>query len=92
MLTKSDPNQNKCKVCKLNSSANCKRRSVVYQMKYQGCTGRNLNDGLYIGDTAGSIGERIGEHLNKYEIKDKKSVFHKHIGESRELIKCSCNS
>ena len=55
MLTKSDPfhedkcNQSKYKVCKLNSSANCKGRGVVYQMRCQGCTGRNVNDGLYIG-------------------------------------------
>ena len=40
-----------------------------------------MNDGLNIGETARSIGERIGENLNRYEIKDKSSVFHKHIGE-----------
>ena len=87
MLTKSDPfpedkcNQNNCKVCKLNSGANCKERGVVHQVKCQGCTGRNVNDGLYIGETARRIGERIGEHLNTYEIKGKNSVFQKHIDE-----------
>ena len=54
-LAKSDPflkdncNQNKCKVCKPNSRANCKGRGVVYQMKREELTGRNVNDGLYIG-------------------------------------------
>ena len=87
ILTKSDPfredkcNQNKCKVCKLNWNTKCKGRGVVYKMKFQGCTERNVNDGLYIGEIARSKGERIGEHLDKYEIKYKNSAFHKHIGE-----------
>ena len=79
--TKSDPfledmcNQDNCKVCKLNSSANCNEGGVVYQMKFQGCTGRSVNDGLYIGETARSIGERIRGHLNKHEVKDKTQFF-----------------
>ena len=40
-----------------------------------------MNDGLYVGETARSIGERIGEYLNKYEVKDKNPLFHKHIEE-----------
>ena len=49
-----------------------------------------MNDGLYIRETARSIGERLGEHLNTYEIKDKNSVFHKQIedkdvGERQEV-------
>ena len=34
-------------------------------MKCQGCTRRIVNEGLYIGETARSIGTRIGEHLNQ---------------------------
>ena len=86
-LAKSDPfrkttcNQDKCKVCKINSKVNCKSRGVVYEMKCQGCNGKGSNDGLYIGETARSVGERINEHLTKYEKKDKNSVFHKHVEE-----------
>ena len=71
ILPRSDPfredkcNQNKCKVSILNSKPNCKERGFVYQMKCQGCTGRNVSDGLYVGETARSIGERIGERLTK---------------------------
>ena len=68
-------NENNCKVCMLNLSANCKGRGVVYQMKCQGCTERSVNDGLQIGETAGSIGERMSEHRNKYELKDKTQFF-----------------
>ena len=72
ILTISDPfregkcNQNKFKICKFDSSANCKGRGVVYQIKRQGCTGSSTNDGLYVGETARSIGERIHEQLTKY--------------------------
>ena len=87
MLTKSDPfrkgkcNQNKCKMCKLDSSINCKGSGVVYQIKCQGCTRSSINDGLYVGETARSIGERVSERLTKYEVKDKNSIFQKLIEE-----------
>ena len=87
ILAKSDPfrktvcDQDKCKVCKLDSKANCKGRGVVYQMKCQGCIGKRTNDGLYVGETVRSVGERIGEHLTKYEVNDKSSVFHKYVEE-----------
>ena len=35
------------------------------------CTGRNLIDGLYIGEMVRSIRERIYEQLNKYEVQEK---------------------
>ena len=87
MLTKSDPfredtcNHNKCKACKLNLSANCKGREVVYQMKFQEYTGRNVHDRLYIEKTARSIGERISENMNTYEIEDRNLIFHKDVEE-----------
>ena len=90
MLTKSDPfregkcSQNKCKMCKLDSNTNCKGRGVVYQIKCQGCTESSISDGLYVGETARSIGERVNEHLAKYEVKDKNSVFQKHIEEKHK--------
>ena len=65
MITKSDPscevkcNQNKCKMCKFDSSTNCKGRGVEYQIKCQGCTRNSINNGLYVGETARSIGERV---------------------------------
>ena len=83
MLAKSDPfcegkcNQNKCKMGKSDSNTNSKRRGVVYQIKYQGCTESSLNDGFYGGEAARSIGERVNEHLAKYEVKDKNSIFSK---------------
>ena len=87
VLRKSDPfreekcNKNKCRVCKLGSYTNCKERGVVYQIKCQGCTGSSLHDGLYVGETARSIEERVTESLAKYEVKDKNSSFQKHIEE-----------
>ena len=87
LLTKSDPfredkcNHNKYKACKLNSNANCKGREVVYQMKFQGYTGRNVHDRLYIGKTARSIGERTSENVNKYEIEGGNLIFHKYVEE-----------
>ena len=58
-------------MCKVYSSTNCNGRGVVYQIKCQGCTGSSINDGLYFGETARSIGERVNEHLTKYQVKDK---------------------
>ena len=52
-------------------------------VKCQGCIGKRTNDGLYVGETARSVGERIGEHLTKKEVNDKNSVFHKHVEEQR---------
>ena len=77
ILTKPDPfrEDKNCKVCKLNSSANRKGREVVYQVKWQGFTGRSVKYGLYIRETARSIGARISEHLNKYEVKGKAQFF-----------------
>ena len=68
-------------MCKLDSNVNCKGRGVVYQMKCQGCIEKRTNDGLYVGETARSVEERIGEHLAKYEVKGKNSVFHKLVEE-----------
>ena len=90
MLTKSDPfpegkcSQNKCKMCKLDSNTNCKGRGVAYQIKFQGRTESSIRDGLYVGEMARSIGERVNEHLAKYEIKDKNSIFQKHIEEKHK--------
>ena len=53
----------------------------MYQIKCQGCTESSINDGLYVGEMARSIGERVNEHLAKYEVKDKNSIFQKHIEE-----------
>ena len=50
-------------------------------MKCQGCIGKITNDWLYVGETARSVGERIGEHLTKCEVNNKNSVFHKHVEE-----------
>ena len=36
---------------------------------------------MYVGETALSVGERIGQHLTKYEVQDKNSAFHKHVEE-----------
>ena len=68
-------------MCKLDSSTNCKGSGVVYQIKCQGCTGSSINDGLYVGETARSIGERVSEHQTKYQLKNKNSIFQKHIEE-----------
>ena len=50
-----------------------------------------MNDGLYVGETARSTGERVNEHLTKYEVKDKNSIFQKHIeekhGGERQVVK-----
>ena len=40
-----------------------------------------MNDGLFVGETARSTGERVNAHLAKYEVKDKSSTFQKHIEE-----------
>ena len=36
---------------------------------------------MYVGETARNIGERVSEHLTKYQVKDKNSIFQKHIEE-----------
>ena len=90
MLTISDAfrdekcNQNKLKMCKLDSSTNCNRRGVVNQIKRQGCTG-SINDRLYVGEMARSIEGTVSEHLTKYEVKDKNSIFQKHIEEKHRV-------
>ena len=35
----------------------------------------SINDGLYVGETARSIGERIGENLIKHGVKEKTQFF-----------------
>ena len=85
ILSKSDPFQNdscgkdNCKVCKANPKINCKKRNVVYRMKCLGYAKNDQREGMYIGETARSIGERASEHLVKYEQNEKNSVFHKHM-------------
>ena len=87
LLRKSDPfregkcNQNKCNICQLDSSTNCKGRGVVYQINCQGCTGSSINGGLHVRETARSAGERVSEHLTNYQVMDKNSSFQKHIEE-----------
>ena len=52
-----------------------------------------INDGLYVGETARSIGERVSEHLAKYEVKYKNPIFQKHIeekhGGERQDVQCN---
>ena len=51
----------------------------MYRMKCLGCAENDQREGMYIGETARSIGERASEHLVKYEQNEKNSVFHKHM-------------
>ena len=53
----------------------------MYNLKCQGCIEKGIKDGLYVGETARSVDQRVNEHLIKYETKDKNSVFHKHVEE-----------
>ena len=92
VLSKSDPFQNgscgkdTCKVCKANPKINCKMRDVVYRIKCLGCTENDQIEGMYIGETARSIGERASEHLVKYEQNEKNSVFYKHMLDRHDSI------
>jgi len=45
------------------------------------CTGSSISDGLHVGETTGNTGERVSEHLAKYEVKYKNSISQKHIEE-----------
>ena len=42
---------------------------------------RGINDGLYVRETVSSIRERVSEHLAKYEVEDRHSIFQTHIEE-----------
>jgi len=90
MLTKSDPfphekcaNSN-CAVCNRSDRINCKKRGVVYQINCQG--NHDTPSGIYIGETARSISERMNEHLDKYQKKSQNSVFYQHMLEKHDGI------
>ena len=86
-LVKSDPFKTKtckesdCQVCKMNPKANCKVRDVVYEMSCLGSEEDGPCRETYIGESARSLKERINEHIDKYEKKDKSSVLYKHMQE-----------
>ena len=88
-LCRSDPfrflscDNEKCHLCKIGSNVNCKSRELVYEMKCQGCQNEK---GMYIGETARSIGERVNEHITGYENKSKNSVFHRHVVDEHQGI------
>ena len=51
----------------------------MYRMKCIGCAENGQREGMYIGETARSIGERASEHLVRYEQNEKNSVFYKRM-------------
>ena len=73
-----------CEVCKLHSSSkiDCKQRGVVYENKCQGIRVDGDCKSFYVGETSRSVGERFGEHMEKYSSRDQKSVFWSHANES----------
>ena len=68
-----------CKVCPNKAKVNCKDREVVYTISCSECQDKR---GLYIGETARSVGERFKEHIENYEseVKSKyeRSALYKH--------------
>ena len=86
-LVKSNPFKSRtcketdCQVCKMNPEANCKIRDIVYQISYLGSEEDGPCRESYIGKSARSLKERINEHVEKYEKKDKNSVLFKHVEE-----------
>ena len=90
LLTKSDPfphekcaNSN-CAVCNRSDRINCKKRGVVYQINCQG--NHDTPSGIYIGETARNISERMNKHLDKYKKKSQNSVFYQHMLEKHDGI------
>ena len=79
------PCQNNCKLCEINPDINCKLRGVIYRI-------RCLEDRCiivpenYEGETSRSIGERVGEHLRKYNEKDPKSILYQHAKEKHNGV------
>ena len=65
----------------MNPEANCKIRDIVYQISCLGSEEDGPCGESYIGESARSLKERINEHVEKYEKKDKNSVLFKHMEE-----------
>ena len=90
-LVKSNPFKNKtcketdCQVCKMNPDTNCKVRDIVYQISCLGSEEDGPCGESYIGESARSLKERINEHVEKYEKKDKNSVLFKHMEEKNTV-------
>ena len=63
-----------CKICP-NKRVNCKDREVVYAILCSECKDKR---GMYIGETARSVGERFKEHIENYESKNERSALYKH--------------
>ena len=72
--------QDDCRTCQLNPKDNCKSRDIVYEIKCVGSNEENCGE-AYIGESARSLGERINEHISKYEKEDKNSMLFKHMKE-----------
>ena len=79
-LTDNSCKQNDCKTYQLNPKANCKSRDIVYRITCAGSHEENCGE-AYIGESSRSLGERINEHINRYEKEDKNSMLFKHMKE-----------
>ena len=73
------------RVIVISDKVDCKLREVVYRVK---CMGVDQNskpcESTYIGETSRSVGERFGEHLEKYKARLDKSVFWLHCRDDHD--------
>ena len=69
----------------MNPDTNCKVRDIVYQISCLGSEEDGPCGESYIGESARSLKERIDEHVEKYEKKDKNSVLFKHMEEKNTV-------
>ena len=87
-LMKSDPFRREkceedCALCKnVESNVDCKGRNVVYKINCKECG--ESSQGLYIGESSRSIGERFKEHWDLYSKNSEKSVIHQHMLDHHE--------
>ena len=78
-------------MCSSGLDIKCKSREITYEICCSDYYDENNKcNGRYVGETSRSSGERLGEHLKKYNAQDKESMFHKHMidahgGERKEL-------
>ena len=71
--------RSKCKACKnATKPLNCRRRSILYETACKECIKNDIEGAVYVGESARSGAERMGEHVDDAESGKKDSHMFKH--------------
>ena len=71
--------RSKCEACKSNTKPiNCRRRSILYETACKDCIENDIEGAVYVGESARSGAERMGEHVDDAESGKKDSHMFKH--------------